>query len=101
MPVTTLSWLPRTTKVRVPRSRTASTTGWGGAVAHQVAQNEDGVEALPPGVTQDDLEGIPVAVHVGEDQVAHQRFPIKSAILAATSSGPSSTPMSIVTSARR
>ncbi len=89
----------------------------GAAVAHEVPQNEHGVEALAPGPPQDGLEGVPVGVHVGEDQIAHygfpisyclpiddfaiNYFPISRAILAATSSGRSLGATSIVLSARR
>ncbi len=73
----------------------------GRTIAHQISQHEHRIEPLAPGSPQDGLEGVPVGVHVRENQVAHRRFPISKAILAAISSGPSSGAMSTVTSARR
>ena len=45
-----------------------------GAVAHQVAEHQHRVEVLAARAPQHRVERVAVAVHVGEDQVAHGRF---------------------------
>ena len=69
IPATTLSWLPRTVQNLAGQAahRLDHLVG-GGAVADQVAEHQHGVEVLAPGAAQDGLEGVPVGVHVGEDQ---------------------------------